>query len=638
MVSLHQTQAAWNRDERNRINENWQRIAGSFAAIQRQINILAGDGEVDELLARIEQALQRAETAVNEYIEQVDVEVKQAIQDNNAATQIAVTNVNNAIAEVNKVLQDAQGLITETNTAKDAAITATHNANEATSNTNAATEAANTATSEANAAIASITELLQTVNEALELVAVRTGEARTATEAANKAAKEADTQAFNAENAMQDATTAASRANEAADQVAGWGTTAPWDVATQFEKNNTVSFRGETWQAKRANKGVEPVEGADWTLIARKGTDGMGSVASVNGVGPDENGNVQLDIGGGDGTVKSVHGELPDAEGNVQLSILDTFTTNEQFNTLVTEFQGELDYLHEEDRTIKGNLENVNKVYVVDGSDPNFTLPIENLEEYKLYNFILTSDLLGTNITINGLPLYKPGTTTSPKLIAGRAYTIWYDGYPNAFFIKASAEGDALASHVLAGKTFSNSEQTGLTGAMLDLSVDTVSGIVFSSDGNYGDVYIHPEKSGYISNGTTVIGIQDPNLTPSNILSGKSIFGVAGSVTPGGKTASGTATSTGTTYAFLNSAGGTASHYAILIPTLEFTPRIVWAFRADMLGDAVFFTKDYFLNGGGQTANIAWTVSTVKFRRGMNVNPMLPVGTANYSYVWFAIE
>lgn len=45
-----------------------------------------------------------------------------------------------------------------------------------------------------------------------------------------------------------------------------------------------------------------------------------GFVRSVNGVKPDEDGNVTIDAGG-EGTVKSVNGVLPDEDGNVQIEV-----------------------------------------------------------------------------------------------------------------------------------------------------------------------------------------------------------------------------------------------------------------------------------------------------------------------------
>ncbi|CUU46998.1 hypothetical protein [Clostridium beijerinckii] len=80
--------------------------------------------------------------------------------------------------------------------------------------------------------------------------------------------------------------------------------------------------------------------------------------------------------------------------------------------------------------------------------------------------FIASANNGGAATTINGKKLYKPGTTTSPNLIAGKAYTVWYNSISDCFFIKASAEGDADVSNVLATKKFSNDNDTGLVGTM----------------------------------------------------------------------------------------------------------------------------------------------------------------------------
>ncbi|CAI3607948.1 hypothetical protein CNEO4_2000001 [Clostridium neonatale] len=80
--------------------------------------------------------------------------------------------------------------------------------------------------------------------------------------------------------------------------------------------------------------------------------------------------------------------------------------------------------------------------------------------------FIATADNNGAATTINGKPLYKPGTTTGPNIKEGKAYTVWYNSVSDCFFLQASAEGNVGAEHVLAGYTFSNDDDTGLVGAM----------------------------------------------------------------------------------------------------------------------------------------------------------------------------
>jgi hypothetical protein len=87
--------------------------------------------------------------------------------------------------------------------------------------------------------------------------------------------------------------------------------------------------------------------------------------------------------------------------------------------------------------------------------------------------FIASASNSGTATTINGLPLYKPNTTTAPTLIAGKAYTVWYSLSGSCFFLKASAEGTATADKVLAPYIFSNDSDTGLIGTIVSKSAQT---------------------------------------------------------------------------------------------------------------------------------------------------------------------
>ena len=82
----------------------------------------------------------------------------------------------------------------------------------------------------------------------------------------------------------------------------------------------------------------------------------------------------------------------------------------------------------------------------------------------KPTNFIASTANSAAATTINGKPLYKPNTTTAPNLVAGKPYTVIYNSSDDCFFLKASAEGNAGAADVLAGKTFSNDNDTGITG------------------------------------------------------------------------------------------------------------------------------------------------------------------------------
>jgi hypothetical protein len=87
----------------------------------------------------------------------------------------------------------------------------------------------------------------------------------------------------------------------------------------------------------------------------------------------------------------------------------------------------------------------------------------------RSFTFIASANNSGAATTINAdgtgaKNLYKPNTTDAPTIISGKAYTVWYNG--TSFFVKASAEGDAVAGDVIKDKTFSNDEDTGITGTL----------------------------------------------------------------------------------------------------------------------------------------------------------------------------
>ena len=130
--------------------------------------------------------------------------------------------------------------------------------------------------------------------------------------------------------------------------------------------------------------------------------------------------------------------------------------------------------------------------------------------------FIASANNGGAVTTINGKALYKPNTTTVPNLIAGKAYTVWYNSTSDCFFIKASAEGNTIAAHVLAGDTFSNDDDTGIVGTMSN------NGAVTIVPGVASEII----SKGYHNGSGIVKG--DANLVNSNIKSGVSIFGVSG--------------------------------------------------------------------------------------------------------------
>ncbi|WP_454053425.1 phage tail protein [Clostridium sp. Marseille-Q7071] len=177
------------------------------------------------------------------------------------------------------------------------------------------------------------------------------------------------------------------------------------------------------------------------------------------------------------------------------------------------------------DKTIEESLEEVTSLMadmaykVAGGTATAIILNTPTLVDGYSKTFIVFLNNNGTSTTINGKPLYKPNTTTSPNLIAGKAATVWYSSTNNCFFIKASAEGNADVANVLAGKTFSNDNDTGIVGTMPNRG--SLSQTLTTQGGQYN------LPNGYYSGG--YVKAQFPNLISSNIKNGINIGGVVGS-------------------------------------------------------------------------------------------------------------
>jgi hypothetical protein len=168
--------------------------------------------------------------------------------------------------------------------------------------------------------------------------------------------------------------------------------------------------------------------------------------------------------------------------------------------------------------TVTGHLTD-STYQLATGTGTAITLAISTLTDGYAKTFVVSANNSGSATTINGKPLYKPNTTIAPNLTAGKAVTVWYNLVGNCFFIKASAEGDAVAGDVLASKKFSNDTDVGLSGSMIDR----------------GTVNITPSTTnqaitdGKHSGSGVVYG--DTDLIASNILSGVNIFNVVGTAT-----------------------------------------------------------------------------------------------------------
>ena len=348
-MKLNQTLNPISFAERKKINENWEEIVRNIHLLDGKISILAGGKDVEEILKRIDEATNGALTAAEQATTATDKAITATNNANSATSKAntaaskadtATTNANNKMVEVNQVLADADIKIKAAIKATDDAIIAKQNADTATSKANAsaskadvATGKATTATKQADEATAKAIEATTDTLDAIAKAVEATKQATEATEAAitatgkaNESADKADAQAEYAKvegdktkalttdlqkahedlmplkndvvKATADANAATNNATSAYEKMKGWGAATPYAQGTTYNKNNVVTFNGSTYQAR--NDGVTqapPTTSAsndDWILLAQRGVDGKGAVASVDGILPDGDGNVTL--------------------------------------------------------------------------------------------------------------------------------------------------------------------------------------------------------------------------------------------------------------------------------------------------------------------------------------------------------
>ena len=259
-IILNNTGNPINRTERIKINENWDRIIAGLTDIQFQINVLAGGEEVNEILDAIRKATENAITATQKAEETVEL-ANQAV----AKSETATENAKAATADALKAKQDADK-----------------------------------ATAEALEKIQEVNALIQTTeglntesqNKIIEMRGLITQGNNLNTELTTLKNQLTG-------SVIPDAQQATANANAAYEKIKGWDTATEWKSTVTYSRNNVVTRNGSTFQSKVDNNVNKPptVTDDNWILLAQRGVDGKGSVASVNGTLPDADGNVTIDVG-----------------------------------------------------------------------------------------------------------------------------------------------------------------------------------------------------------------------------------------------------------------------------------------------------------------------------------------------------
>lgn len=153
-------------------------------------------------------------------------------------------------------------------------------------------------------------------------------------------------------------------------------------------------------------------------------------------------------------------------------------------------------------------------------------------------------------------------------------------------------------------------------------------------------------------NGLKVIGAGDPDLIPPNILQGKDIFGVVGTLAAGRQFASGSATSSAAVQTFsLVSGTATQNFYLLTVSGLSFLPSVIIVLSSlghmtvmqdefyDGWANAVQKPIKVFQYNGSNASVTSYNVKGDTAPASVTATGFtVPVQLQSYSYSWLAYE
>ncbi|WP_042352250.1 hypothetical protein [Bacillus massiliigorillae] len=272
---------------RKDINDNFSQIEQDFVNQNNSSNTTK-----QELLQEIKRVDEDSKER-DEFLSGVNVQ--DYIDSINATKQLAVEAALNANVKGNEAEQKGNEAETQGNYAQEKgeyaqskgdyahekaveAASSAQNANQETSNLSQLKVDVVSATQSANNAATNADEKATLANEKALL-------AELATTAANAA--------------TSDAQSSTSMINSLLPNVQGLENKGTYSATVQYKRNNIVEFNGSSFQALKDSIGVAPPtlptkSNASWQLVAQRGVDGSGAVSSVNGIGPNSEGNVDL--------------------------------------------------------------------------------------------------------------------------------------------------------------------------------------------------------------------------------------------------------------------------------------------------------------------------------------------------------
>ena len=113
---------------------------------------------------------------------------------------------------------------------------------------------------------------------------------------------------------------------------------------------------------------------------------------------------------------------------------------------------------------------------VAGGTATALTLTINTYANGYAKTFIAPANNNGVATTINTKPLYKPNTTDAPTLIAGKAYTVWYNLSGDCFYLETPIIEATIGSFKKGSSSYTDNDtsQTFTDAFCTDTSLVTV--------------------------------------------------------------------------------------------------------------------------------------------------------------------
>jgi|GEM_PF-6691253 len=181
--------------------------------------------------------------------------------------------------------------------------------------------------------------------------------------------------------------------------------------------------------------------------------------------------------------VEVLENKIRDLKGVYAEDLLDeTVIIEGEIHPLIkSEFEKVETKINENKENFESQMAESTTILTPTGTANSIILDI-TMSDKKKYSFKAIANSTG-NVTINGKPFKKPDGTQigSGGIKVNKVYDFYYDLASESVFILAKAIGNAAVGDVLAGKTFSNSDDNELIGTMpnrgsLDVIVTQIAG------------------------------------------------------------------------------------------------------------------------------------------------------------------